>query len=77
EKDVLEATKQNALNQLEKDEARAKEDVSKNPNLTKEQLEKALEGIQNDLDKANTAINEAATSAAVQEEMNKGVTALA
>ncbi|HEM5980686.1 TPA: DUF1542 domain-containing protein [Streptococcus suis] len=76
-KDVLDATKQNALNQLEKDAARAKEDVAKNPNLTKEQLEKALEGIQNDLDKAKTAINEAATSAAVQEEMNKGVTALA
>ncbi|MFX3656190.1 DUF1542 domain-containing protein [Streptococcus suis] len=76
-KDVLDATKQNALNQLEKDAARAKEDVAKNPNLTKEQLEKALEGIQNDLDKAKTAINEAATSDAVQEEMNKGVTALA
>ncbi|HFR3983592.1 TPA: DUF1542 domain-containing protein, partial [Streptococcus suis] len=76
-KDVLDATKQNALNQLEKDAARAKEDVAKNPNLTKEQLEKALEGIQNDLEKAKTAINEAATSDAVQEEMNKGVTALA
>ncbi|HEL2219565.1 TPA: DUF1542 domain-containing protein, partial [Streptococcus suis] len=76
-KDVLDATKQNVLNQLEKDAARAKEDVAKNPNLTKEQLEKALEGIQNDLDKAKTAINEATTSAAVQEKMNKGVTALA
>ncbi|WP_161497654.1 DUF1542 domain-containing protein, partial [Streptococcus suis] len=73
----LEATRRDALNQLEKDAARAKEDIAKNPNLTKEQVDKALEDVQKDLDKAKTAINEATTPDAVQAEMDKGVAALA
>ncbi|HEM5499971.1 TPA: DUF1542 domain-containing protein, partial [Streptococcus suis] len=73
----LEATKRDVLNQLEKDAARAKEDIAKNPNLTKEQVDKALEDVQKDLDKAKTAINEATTPDAVQTEMDKGVAALA
>ncbi|HEL1780769.1 TPA: DUF1542 domain-containing protein [Streptococcus suis] len=73
----LEATKRDVLNQLEKDAARAKEDIAKNPNLTKEQVDKALEDVQKDLDKAKTAINEAVTPDAVQAEMDKGVAALA
>ncbi|HEM5718120.1 TPA: DUF1542 domain-containing protein, partial [Streptococcus suis] len=73
----LEATKRDVLNQLEKDAARAKEDIAKNPNLTKEQVDKALEDVQKDLDKAKTAINEATTPDAVQAEMDKGVAALA
>ncbi|HHT7774415.1 TPA: DUF1542 domain-containing protein, partial [Streptococcus suis] len=73
----LEATKRDVLNQLEKDAARAKEDIAKNPNLTKEQVDKALEDVQKDFDKAKTAINEATTPDAVQAEMDKGVAALA
>ncbi|HEM5104357.1 DUF1542 domain-containing protein [Streptococcus suis] len=73
----LEATKRDVLNQLEKDAARAKEDIAKNPNLTKEQVDKALEDVQKNLDKAKTAINEATTPDAVQTEMDKGVAALA
>ncbi|HHW4957523.1 TPA: DUF1542 domain-containing protein, partial [Streptococcus suis] len=73
----LEATKRDVLNQLEKDAARAKEDIAKNPNLTKEQVDKALEDVQKDLDKAKTAINEATTPDAVQTEMDKGVGAIA
>ncbi|WP_105178785.1 DUF1542 domain-containing protein [Streptococcus suis] len=73
----LEVTKRDVLNQLEKDAARAKEDIAKNPNLTKEQVDKALEDVQKDLDKAKTAINEAVTPDAVQAEMDKGVAALA
>ncbi|CYV50414.1 YSIRK signal domain/LPXTG anchor domain surface protein [Streptococcus suis] len=73
----LEATKRDVLNQLEKDAARAKEDIAKNPNLTKEQVDKALEDVQKDFDKAKTAINEATTPDAVRAEMDKGVAALA
>ncbi|HEM6359311.1 TPA: DUF1542 domain-containing protein [Streptococcus suis] len=73
----LGATKRDVLNQLEKDAARAKEDIAKNPNLTKEQVDKALEDVQKDFDKAKTAINEATTPDAVQAEMDKGVAALA
>ncbi|HEM2811680.1 TPA: DUF1542 domain-containing protein [Streptococcus suis] len=73
----LEATKRDVLNQLEKDAARAKEDIAKNPNLTKEQVDKALEDVQKNLDKAKTAINEATTPDAVQAEMDKGVATLA
>ncbi|HEM4896907.1 TPA: DUF1542 domain-containing protein, partial [Streptococcus suis] len=73
----LEVTKRDVLNQLEKDAARAKEDIAKNPNLTKEQVDKALEDVQKNLDKAKTAINEATTPDAVQTEMDKGVAALA
>ncbi|HEL1570242.1 TPA: DUF1542 domain-containing protein [Streptococcus suis] len=61
----LEATKRDVLNQLEKAAARAKEDIAKNPNLTKEQVDKALEDVQKDFDKAKTAINEATTPDAV------------
>ncbi|HEL2505950.1 TPA: DUF1542 domain-containing protein [Streptococcus suis] len=73
----LEATKQDAKNKIAKDAARAKEDIAKNPNLTKEQVDKALEDVQKDFDKAKTAINEATTPDAVQAEMDKGVAALA
>ncbi|MGU8065859.1 DUF1542 domain-containing protein [Streptococcus suis] len=73
----LEVTKRDVLNQLEKDAARAKEDIAKNPNLTEEQVDKALEDVQKNLDKAKTAINEATTPDAVQTEMDKGVAALA
>ncbi|HFU4460332.1 TPA: DUF1542 domain-containing protein, partial [Streptococcus suis] len=74
---VLEAAKQDALNKLEDDAAKAKETIAANPNLSDKEVEKALADLEKDLAKAKDAVNTATTPEAVQTAEDKGVDVIA
>ncbi|HFU4055499.1 TPA: DUF1542 domain-containing protein, partial [Streptococcus suis] len=74
---VLEAAKQDALNKLEDDAAKAKETIAANPNLSDKEVEKALADLEKDLAKAKDAVNTATTPEKVQEAEDKGVDVIA
>ncbi|MFM0795930.1 DUF1542 domain-containing protein, partial [Streptococcus suis] len=74
---VLEAAKQDALNKLEDDAAKAKETIAANPNLSKKEVDKALADLEKDLAKAKDAVNAATTPEKVQTAEDKGVDVIA
>ncbi|MGU7989790.1 DUF1542 domain-containing protein, partial [Streptococcus suis] len=74
---VLEAAKQDALNKLEDDAAKAKETIAANPNLSDKEVDKALADLEKDLAKAKDAVNTATTPEAVQTAEDKGVDVIA
>ncbi|HEL1618861.1 TPA: DUF1542 domain-containing protein, partial [Streptococcus suis] len=74
---VLEAAKQDALNKLEDDTAKAKETIAANPNLSKKEVDKALADLEKDLAKAKDAVNAATTPEKVQTAEDKGVDVIA
>ncbi|MFM0900193.1 DUF1542 domain-containing protein, partial [Streptococcus suis] len=74
---VLEAAKQDALNKLEDDAAKAKETIAANPNLSDKEVDKALADLEKDLAKAKDAVNAATTPEAVQTAEDKGVDVIA
>ncbi|MDG4479518.1 DUF1542 domain-containing protein [Streptococcus suis] len=73
----LEATKRDVLNQLEKDAARAKEDIATNPNLTDAEKKTFTDAVDAEVAKANDAISAATSPADVQKEEDAGVAAIA
>ncbi|HFU4452061.1 TPA: DUF1542 domain-containing protein, partial [Streptococcus suis] len=74
---VLEAAKQDALNKLEDDAAKAKETIAANPNLSDKEVDKALADLEKDLAKAKDAVNAATTPEKVQTAEDKGVDVIA
>ncbi|HFI0796180.1 TPA: DUF1542 domain-containing protein [Streptococcus suis] len=74
---VLEAAKQDAVNKLEKDAAQAAKDIAANPNLTADQVKKALEDLAADLKAAKDDVASQTSPAAVQMAEDKGVAAIA
>ncbi|HFU4206277.1 TPA: DUF1542 domain-containing protein, partial [Streptococcus suis] len=74
---VLEAAKQDALNKLAEDAAQAAKDIAANPNLSPEEVNKALEDLAADLKEAQDAVNAATTPEAVQVAEDKGVDTIA
>ncbi|MFM0581988.1 DUF1542 domain-containing protein, partial [Streptococcus suis] len=74
---VLEAAKQDALNKLEDDAAKAKETIAANPNLSAKEVDKALADLEKDLAKAKDAVNAATTPEKVQTAEDKGVDVIA
>ncbi|MGU7915690.1 DUF1542 domain-containing protein [Streptococcus suis] len=75
--DVLDAAKQDALNKLEDDAAKAKETIAANPNLSDKEVDKALADLEKDLAKAKDAVNAATTPEKVQTAEDKGVDVIA